>query len=80
MSKIVIIYSTTDGHTREICYRLLEIIEKNNNIVNLKEEKKNSFEVDETSIFYQMLLYHDLYKNRRDILRKYYGCLETYKI
>jgi len=50
------------------------------NIVNLKEEKKNSFEVDETSIFYQMLLYHDLYKNRRDILRKYYVCLETYKI
>ena len=35
MSKIVIIYSTTDGHTREICYRLLEIIEKNNNIVTL---------------------------------------------
>ncbi|MEI6857330.1 YdcF family protein [Psychrilyobacter sp.] len=50
------------------------------NIVNLKEEKKNSFEVDETSIFYQMLLYQDLYKNRRDILRKYYVCLETYKI
>jgi len=50
------------------------------NIVNLKDEKKNNFEVDETSIFYQMLLYHDLYKNRRDILRKYYVCLETYKI
>jgi hypothetical protein len=50
------------------------------NIVNLKEEKKNSFEVDETSIFYQMLLYHDLYRNRRDILRKYYKCLKTYRI
>lgn len=50
------------------------------NIVNLKEEKKNNFEGDETSIFYQMLLYHDLYKNRQDILRKYYVCLETYKI
>lgn len=50
------------------------------NIVNLREEKKNSFEVDETSIFYQMLLYQDLYKNRQDILRKYYGCLETYKV
>ena len=35
MSKIVIIYSTTDGHTKEICYRLLEIIEKNNIIVTL---------------------------------------------
>ena len=35
MSKIVIIYSTTDGHTREICYRLLNIIEKNNNVVTL---------------------------------------------
>ena len=35
MSKIVIIYSTTDGHTKEICYRLLNIIEKNNNAVTL---------------------------------------------
>ncbi|MCK4675920.1 MAG: menaquinone-dependent protoporphyrinogen IX dehydrogenase [Gammaproteobacteria bacterium] len=35
MSKIVIIYSTTDGHTREICSRLLKIIEKNNNVVTL---------------------------------------------
>ena len=35
MSKIIIIFSTTDGHTREICYRLLKIIEKNNNVVTL---------------------------------------------
>ena len=35
MSNIVIIYSTTDGHTREICSRLLNIIEKNNNEVTL---------------------------------------------
>jgi len=35
MSKIIIIYSTTDGHTREICFRLLRIIEKNNNVVTL---------------------------------------------
>jgi menaquinone-dependent protoporphyrinogen oxidase len=31
MRKIAIIYSTTDGHTREICSRLLKIIENNNN-------------------------------------------------
>ena len=35
MKNIVIIYSTTDGHTKEICYRLLKIIEKNNNAVTL---------------------------------------------
>ncbi len=35
MSKIVIIYSTTDGHTREICSRLLKIIENKNNVVTL---------------------------------------------
>ena len=35
MNKIAIIYSTTDGHTREICSRLLKIIEKNNNVVTL---------------------------------------------
>jgi len=35
MSKIVIIYSTTDGHTREICSRLLKVIENNNNEVTL---------------------------------------------
>jgi hypothetical protein len=49
------------------------------NIVNLKEEE-DRLEVDETSIFYQMLLYHDLYKNRHDILRKYHSCLKGYKI
>ena len=35
MSKIIIIYSTTDGHTREICSRLLKIAEKENNEVKL---------------------------------------------
>jgi menaquinone-dependent protoporphyrinogen oxidase len=35
MSKILIIYSTTDGHTREICSRLQKIIEKNNHVVSL---------------------------------------------
>ncbi len=35
MSKIIIIYSTTDGHTREICSRLLEIVEKKDNVVSL---------------------------------------------
>ena len=35
MSNIIIIYSTTDGHTREICTRLQEIIKKNNNEVTL---------------------------------------------
>jgi len=28
MSSIIIIYSTTDGHTREICLRLLRVIEQ----------------------------------------------------
>ena len=28
MSKILIIYSTTDGHTREICRRLRQVIEQ----------------------------------------------------
>lgn len=28
MSKIIIIYSTTDGHTRKICERLQQVIEK----------------------------------------------------
>ena len=35
MKKIVIIYSTTDGHTREICSRLQKIIEQENNEVTL---------------------------------------------
>jgi len=35
MKKIVIIYSTTDGHTREICSRLQNIIEQENNEVTL---------------------------------------------
>ncbi len=35
MRKIIIIYSTTDGHTKEICSYLLNIIEKSNNQVTL---------------------------------------------
>ena len=35
MAKIVIIYSTTDGHTREICFRLQQVIEKLGNQVVL---------------------------------------------
>ena len=35
MVKILIIYSTTDGHTRKICLRLKEIVEERNNQVEL---------------------------------------------
>ena len=35
MSKILIIYSTTDGHTRKICQRLQQNIEKNGDQVEL---------------------------------------------
>ena len=47
MSKIIIIYSTTDGHTREICLRLLKIIEQNNNAVTLIPiEEVNDFDLN----------------------------------
>jgi len=35
MAKILIIYSTTDGHTRELCLRLQQIVETQNNQVTL---------------------------------------------
>ena len=35
MSKIIIIYSTTDGHTREICSCLMQVIEEHDNQVSL---------------------------------------------
>lgn len=35
MSNILIIYSTTDGHTREICLRLQEILQQEANTVTL---------------------------------------------
>lgn len=35
MAKILLIYSSTDGHTREICLCLKKIVEKNNNEVTL---------------------------------------------
>ena len=35
MAKILIIYSSTDGHTREICLRLQQIAETQNNQVTL---------------------------------------------
>ena len=35
MAKIIIIYSTTDGHTREICSYLMHIVEEHGNQVTL---------------------------------------------
>jgi menaquinone-dependent protoporphyrinogen oxidase len=35
MAKILIIYSTTDGHTREICQRLQQVIEQQAHMVTL---------------------------------------------
>ncbi|MBU0483754.1 MAG: menaquinone-dependent protoporphyrinogen IX dehydrogenase [Proteobacteria bacterium] len=35
MAKILIIYSSTDGHTKEICLRLKQITERKNNHVTL---------------------------------------------
>jgi menaquinone-dependent protoporphyrinogen oxidase len=35
MAKIIIIYSSTDGHTRKICLRLKEIVGAQNNLVTL---------------------------------------------
>ncbi|NNJ97801.1 MAG: menaquinone-dependent protoporphyrinogen IX dehydrogenase [Gammaproteobacteria bacterium] len=35
MANILILYSTTDGHTLEICHRLKQIIEQNENHVSL---------------------------------------------
>lgn len=47
MSKIVIVYSTTDGHTRDICSRLLDIVEKNDNVVTvIPVEDADNLELD----------------------------------
>jgi menaquinone-dependent protoporphyrinogen oxidase len=35
MTKIIIIYSTTDGHTKKICTYLMQIVEKHGNQVTL---------------------------------------------
>ena len=43
MSKIIIVYSTTDGHTKEICSRLFSIIERSNNevtLISIEDENK----------------------------------------
>ena len=48
MSKIIIIYSTTDGHTREICSHLLKIIEKENNeVLLISIDDENNIDLNE---------------------------------
>lgn len=48
MSKIIIIYSTTDGHTREICSRLVKIIEKENNeVILISIHDENNIDLNE---------------------------------
>jgi menaquinone-dependent protoporphyrinogen oxidase len=45
MAKILILYSTTDGHTRKICNRLQEVIEQQGHRVTLVSVN-NEFQVD----------------------------------
>jgi len=47
MSKILIIYSTTDGHTRDICSRLNNVVENAHNdvtLVSIENENKVNLE------------------------------------
>lgn len=47
MSKIIIIYSTTDGHTKDICSRLLRIVEKSNNeVILIPIEDQNQIDLN----------------------------------
>ena len=47
MNKIAIIYSTSDGHTREICSHLQKIIEKNNyQVTMIAIENANEVDLD----------------------------------
>lgn len=47
MSKILILYSTTDGHTRKICLRLQEVIEEQHNLVTLiSVDNKNEIDLN----------------------------------
>lgn len=47
MSKIIIIYSTTDGHTKDICSRLLGIVEKSNNeVILIPIEDQNQIDLN----------------------------------
>jgi menaquinone-dependent protoporphyrinogen oxidase len=47
MANILIIYSTTDGHTLEICLRLRQIIQKQNNkVILVSIGKVNSIELN----------------------------------
>lgn len=48
MSKILLIYSTTDGHTLEICSCLLKIIEQDNNeVILISIDDENNFNLNE---------------------------------
>lgn len=48
MAKFLVIYSTTDGHTREICERLVDIIAQHGHAVTLRDigDSKNRDPVD----------------------------------
>ena len=48
MAKILIIYSTTDGHTREICQRLRQVIEQQDHrvtLISIDDESKVDLEL-----------------------------------
>lgn len=80
MSKIIIIYSTTDGHTREICSYLMQVVEELGNqvtLVSINDKKAidlNSFDkiVIGASIRYgkHSKKVYELIKNNSPILEK----------
>ncbi len=79
MSKILIIYSTTDGQTKKICLRLAELSKNKNNIdlFSIDEIEKIDLQGYEQIILGASIRYgkhnpkvFDFVKNHRDILDK----------
>ena len=81
MSKVIIIYSTTDGHTRKICSHLLKIIaEGNNNVIMIPVEDVDNVNLNTfnkiimgASIRYgkhSSLVYNFINKNRQILDQK----------
>ncbi|TNF91551.1 MAG: menaquinone-dependent protoporphyrinogen IX dehydrogenase [Gammaproteobacteria bacterium] len=73
MSRILIIYSTTDGHTRKICQRLCQVVEQLNHqatLISIDDESNVNLESFDKIILGASIRYGKHHKNVYDFIKR----------
>jgi len=80
MSRILIIYSTTDGHTRKICQRLCQVVEQPGHkvtLISIDDESNVDLKSFDKIILGASIRYGKHHKKVYDFIKKYEKLLDS---